>query len=101
MRDVDWAKTPLGPVESWPQSLRTSLSICLSSRFPMGIFWGVELALLYNDAYAAFVGPKHPESIGQPGLSVWSEISEVIEPMLRGVMRTGEAAWSEDHMLAG
>ena len=99
MREVDWAATPLGPVESWPQSLRTSLSICLSSRFPIVLFWGPELALLYNEAYVPFLGNKHPGSIGQPGLVVWSEISQVIEPMLRGVMRTGQATWSEDLML--
>ena len=100
MREVDWASTPLGPIESWPQSLRTSLSICLSSRFPIVLFWGPELALLYNQAYAPLLGKKHPRSIGQPGLVVWSEIRDVIEPMLRGVMRTGEATWSEDLMLA-
>ena len=100
MREVDWAKTPLGPVESWPQSLRTSLSICLSSRIPIVIFWGSDLALLYNQAYVALLGNKHPDAIGQPGLVVWSEIRDVIEPMLRGVMHTGEATWSEDLMLA-
>ncbi|MCA1599915.1 MAG: hypothetical protein LC769_13065, partial [Chloroflexi bacterium] len=51
MRSLNWAATPLGPVESWPQSLRTSVSICLTSRFPMLIWWGPELVMLYNDAY--------------------------------------------------
>ncbi len=99
MRKVDWAATPLGPVATWPQSLRTSLSICLSSRFPIVIFWGTELALLYNEAYVPILGQKHPGSLGQPGLVVWSEIREVIEPMLRGVLGRGEATWSEDLML--
>ncbi|PYT93063.1 MAG: hypothetical protein DMG36_11490 [Acidobacteria bacterium] len=33
-RAMDWAKTPLGPIESWPQSLRATVSLCLASNFP-------------------------------------------------------------------
>ena len=33
MRAHDWSSSPLGPVEKWPQSLRTSVSTCLNSRF--------------------------------------------------------------------
>jgi hypothetical protein len=55
MRDVDWAKTPLGPVENWPQSLKTSVRIMLTSRQPMFV-WGDELINLYNDAYKSIVG---------------------------------------------
>ncbi len=99
MRSVDWSKTPLGPIAGWPQSLRTSASICLSSRFPIVLFWGPELALIYNDAYLPILSGKHPRAIGRPGLEVWSEIGEVITPMLRGVMETGKATWSEDLML--
>ncbi|HEY7546867.1 MAG TPA: hypothetical protein VID27_18390, partial [Blastocatellia bacterium] len=47
MREFDWSKTSLGPIEDWPQSLRTAVSICLSSRFPMVIWWGPDLILLY------------------------------------------------------
>ncbi len=42
IRALDWARTPLGPVELWPQSLRTSVSIVLASRFPLSIWWGDE-----------------------------------------------------------
>ena len=27
MRATDWSQTPFGPVEAWPQSLRTAVSI--------------------------------------------------------------------------
>ena len=71
MLEVDWASTPLGAIESWSQSLLTSLSICLSSRFPSAIFWGSELAVLYNEACVPSLGNKHPGALGQPGLLVW------------------------------
>jgi hypothetical protein len=78
----DWATTPIGARESWPQSLRTSVSICLASRFPILIWWGPSLTMIYNDAYAAILGAKHPQSLGAPGQEVWPEIWPIIGPML-------------------
>jgi hypothetical protein len=37
IRSMDWSKTPLGPIESWPQSLRTTVSLCLASNFPISL----------------------------------------------------------------
>ncbi len=100
MRAHDWAQTTLGPVDSWPQSLRTALNICLNSRFPILIWWGPELIMLYNDAYRPILGTaKHPQAMGRPGRDVWPEIWSIIEPMLDGVMSRGEATWSDDQLL--
>src|SRR5437016_1550672 len=100
MRSLDWSKTRLGPVEEWPQSLRTAVSICLSSHFPMLIWWGPELVKLYNDAYRPILGAtKHPQALGQPGRECWPEIWHIIGPMLEGVMASGEATWSENQLL--
>jgi signal transduction histidine kinase len=99
MRACDWARTPLGPVEGWPQSLRTSVSICLRSRFPLVVWWGPELVLFYNDAYRTILGSKHPAALGAPGREIWPEIWNIIGPMLDRVTRLGEASWSEDQML--
>ena len=67
IRALDWSRSPVGPIDSWPQSLRTALGICLSSRFPMAIWWGPEIVQFYNDGYRPFLGAKHPRSMGQPG----------------------------------
>ncbi len=100
MRVLDWADSPIGPVASWPQSLRTAVSICLASRFPMLIWWGPELVMLYNDAYRPILGTtKHPRSMGQRGRDCWPEIWDVIGPMLEGVLTRGEATWSHDQLL--
>ena len=65
-REKDWSKTSLGPPNHWPQSLRTTLSILLNSKFPMFLFWGAELICFYNDAYRPSLGKegKHPSILG-------------------------------------
>jgi hypothetical protein len=100
MREFDWAATSLGPVEQWPQSLLTTVSTCLDCAFPIIIWWGPELTILYNDEYGPMLGPaKHPSALGRPGSTVWAEIWHVIEPMLSQVMDRGEATRSRDLML--
>src|SRR5919202_892371 len=99
IRALDWARTPIGPLESWPPELRTAVDICLSSRFPFLIWWGPELVKLYNDDYATILGAKHPAALGRPGREVWPEIWDVIGPMLEGVLEHGEATWSDDLLL--
>lgn len=98
-RALDWSNTPLGPLAQWPQSLKTSISICLNSRFPVLIWWGPELVKIYNDAYRPLIGTKHPWALGSPGREVWPEIWDVIGPMLRQVMERGEATVSDDLLL--
>jgi signal transduction histidine kinase len=99
MRRKDWTAHPLGAPESWPQSLRTSVSICLNSRMPVLLWWGRELLMLYNDAYRQLIGGKHPAALGQRGRECWPEIWHVIGPMLDAVLSRGEATFSENLML--
>ena len=97
---TDWAAGPLGAPDTWPQSLRTAVGICLSSRFPILLWWGPELVMVYNDAYRPMLGQsKHPRALGAPGKEVWTEIWDVIGPMLDQVMAGGGATWSRDELL--
>lgn len=99
MRRHDWASTPFGPVVKWPQSLRAAVSICLGTNFPIAIYWGNELALLYNDAWSPIPGEKHPWALGRPGREVWPEIWDDIGPLYEKVQSTGEGVWQEDQLL--
>src|SRR5688572_19124211 len=97
MRAYDWASTSLGPVESWPQSLRSAVSILLPSKAQIVLFWGPDLVALYNDAYAPVFGAKHPWALGKPARESWSEVWHVLGPLFEGVIRTGEAFHAQDH----
>ncbi|MGE3944239.1 MAG: ATP-binding protein [Alphaproteobacteria bacterium] len=99
MRGLDWASTPLGPPETWPQSLRSAVSIMLNSRYPIALYWGPELALVYNDAWSPIPGSKHPWALGRPGREVWPEIWDTIGPLYERVLATGEGVWQEDELL--
>src|SRR6187397_1095834 len=97
MRALDWAATPLGPVGSWPQSLRSVVSMLLPSKAQIILFWGPEFVCLYNDAYRPVFGAKHPHALGRPGREAWSEIwDNLLHDLLAGVVRTGEAFWGQD-----
>ena len=99
IRAKDWSNTAIGNPESWPQSLRTTVSTCLNSRFPILIWWGPELVMIYNDAYRPILGAKHPASMGEKGKVVWPEIWNVIGPMLNSVYEEGISTWSENQLL--
>ena len=99
IRSRDWSISKLGPIEHWPQSLRTSVSTCLNSRFALLIWWGPDLVMLYNDAYRDIIASKHPAALGNPGRDCWPEVWDTIGPMLEGVLQRGEATWSDDLLL--
>jgi PAS domain S-box-containing protein len=99
IREMDWSKTPLGPIESWPDSLKASILLTLNSRYPMFVWWGRELTNLYNDAYIPMLGARHPKALGQPAMRVWAEIWDVIGPQTEIVMREGRATWNESILL--
>jgi len=99
MRSMDWSRTSFGPVEGWSQALRSAVSICLTTRFPVVLYYGPERALIYNDAWRPVVGDKHPWSFGRAGNEVWAEIWDIIGPMFDTVFETGEATWSDDQLL--
>jgi len=84
-RVKDWSKTSLGAPEFWPQSLRTTLSILLNSKFPMFLFWGEDLICFYNDAYRPSLGKdgKHPSILGMKGEKAWPEIWHIIKPLIK------------------
>lgn len=102
IREYDWAKTSLGPIDTWPKSLQTCIRIMLTSQQPIWIGWGKELIKFYNDPYRAIVGGKHPWALGQPAAEVWKEIWTGvggIGPMLRQVMEEDTGTYVEEALL--
>ncbi|SDF44169.1 His Kinase A (phospho-acceptor) domain-containing protein [Mucilaginibacter pineti] len=98
IRTMDWSKTALGPVETWPQSLRTSVSLCLSSTFPILIAWGPETIQIYNDSYRPICGAKHPESMGMNFRICWETALVVVgDAFTRG--QQGEGTYINDQRM--
>ncbi|WP_370336805.1 HWE histidine kinase domain-containing protein [Parvularcula marina] len=99
IREMDWKNHPLGVPENWPASLRSALGIALNSAYPTAIYWGNELRLLYNDAWAPIPGPRHPASLGAPAKEVWPDIWDIIEPQFHKVIETGSGVSMADQFL--
>jgi two-component sensor histidine kinase len=89
IRTHDWARTPLGPIESWPPCLRTALGICLHSTAPVAVYWGGELITLYNDVCAHFLGDRHPGALGMPAEVLYSDIWESMGPLFLAALNEG------------
>ena len=83
----DWSATALGPLEQWPQSLRTALTTLLLSPVPIVMLWGPDGVMLYNDAYSIFAGGRHPQLLGSHVRDGWPEVADFNDT----VMKTGLA----------
>ena len=90
LRALDWSATPLGPLEQWPQSLRTIVRVVLASGYPMAICWGPDYVLLYNDAYRPIAGTRHPWALGRSAREVYPEAWDFIGSMYESVMARGQ-----------
>jgi PAS domain S-box-containing protein len=99
-REKDWKFSAVGEPSGWPQSLKTSLYILLNAKFPMFLWWGEQLICFYNDAYRPSLGQhgKHPGILGMPAEQAWSEIWDVIKPLIDQVLQGG-STFSEDQLI--
>lgn len=100
-RAYDWSRSDLGSPDSWPQSLRTVVSIILLSDFPMFLWWGDDMIQFYNDAYRPSMGNegKHPKALGQKAIECWPEIWDIIYPLIKQVKETRKSFFSEDQLI--
>ncbi|HET9594225.1 MAG TPA: ATP-binding protein [Anaeromyxobacteraceae bacterium] len=96
MRARDWSQTPLGTVEGWSPSLRMMTSVLLANRFPMLLWWGPDQISIYNDAYRPILATKHPRALGLPVRECWSEIWDVLRPLILTPLHGGPPTWSDD-----
>lgn len=99
IRTMNWAQTALGEPFTWPDSLKSALSICLNSGFPIAIYWGQDFTLFYNDAWSSIPGDKHPRALGKPGATACPEIWQGLEAAFDSVFKNGKSVHSKDALL--
>ncbi|MET0389404.1 MAG: ATP-binding protein [Polyangiales bacterium] len=100
IRGVDWPRTAVGAVETWPPELKSILSMMLYARQPMFLWWGPELIQFYNDGYTPSFGlGRHPAAMGQRGKDCWGEIWPVIGPEIEGVIADRKGTFHEDALV--
>lgn len=99
MRSHPWESTGMGPIDTWPASLKTTLRIILGCHCPMFIWWGEERISLYNDACRPLLGRQHPRALGQSAVEVWAEGWAATGPQVEAVWREGRPDWQEGLLL--
>ncbi|WP_327479895.1 sensor histidine kinase [Frateuria sp.] len=99
VRGYDWAATALGPLEQWPQALRTAVDIVLSSQLPMVMAWGPDAQLIYNDAYAGFAGGRHPSLLGLNVLAAWPEVADFNQHVLDVTLAGGSLSFKDQPLV--
>lgn len=99
LRDMDWARTPLGPVTEWPEALRLMVRTTLDAAYPMAVWWGPQLIQIYNQKWRDFLGAKHPRALVGRVRQTWPELWPVISPMIEHVLTHAEAVGDEDFQI--
>lgn len=98
MRAYDWASTPLGRPENWPQSLRTAASMVLHSPVPIVMLWGEDGIMIYNDAYSAFAGGRHPKLLGSKVREGWLEVADFNDNVMRVCLAGGTLSYRDQEL---
>lgn len=99
IREYDWLRTPLGPHEGWPQSLKTATAILLRSPVPIVLLWGPDGIMIYNDAYAVFGASRHPRLLGSKVLEGWPEVADFNANVMRVGLAGGTLAYRDQHLV--
>ncbi|KAJ9428491.1 hypothetical protein QL093DRAFT_2136854 [Fusarium oxysporum] len=98
-RSVDWAATPLGPIEDWPADLRSMSNLIMGSPHPAAMYWGPQCVIIYNEAYLDLAGQKHPKLMGSCYMDAWPEIWDEIKPVFKSALESGQATMKHENQL--
>lgn len=98
VRAYDWATTPLGPIARWSQSLRSAVSTVLLSPVPIVLLWGADGIMIYNDAYSAFAGGRHPQLLGSKVREGWPEVADFNDNVMRVGLAGGTLSYKDQEL---
>lgn len=98
-RMVDWASTPLGPIEEWAPDLRAMSNMIMGSPHPAAMYWGPHFVTIYNEAYLDLAGQKHPKLMGSTYQDAWPELWDEIKPVFKSALESGQATMKHENQL--
>ena len=98
-RDIDWAKTSLGPIENWASDLRGMCNLIMASPHPAAMYWGPDYVSIYNEPYILLAGQKHPQLMGMRYRDAWAEIWEPLKEVLDNAYNNAQATMKDDDCL--
>jgi PAS domain S-box-containing protein len=98
IRQFDWAKTGLGPLAAWPQSLKTVTETLLRSPVPIVLLWGEDGIMIYNDAYSGFAGGRHPQLLGSKVRDGWAEVADFNDHVMKVGLSGGTLAYKDQEL---
>ncbi|WP_295046626.1 HWE histidine kinase domain-containing protein [uncultured Paracoccus sp.] len=98
VRDFGWGATPLGRVETWPQSLKTATALLIRSPVPIVMLWGQEGVMIYNDAYSIIAGHRHPALFGSNVRDGWPEVADFNDHVMKVGLAGGTLAYRDQEM---
>jgi signal transduction histidine kinase len=98
IRAFDWTASGLGPLERWPQSLRTITGMLLLSPVPIVLLWGEKGIMIYNDAYSVFAGSRHPALLGSEVRKGWAEVADFNDNVMRVGLAGGTLAYKDQEL---
>ncbi|NNG24061.1 GAF domain-containing protein [Telluria aromaticivorans] len=81
MRAFPWETTAVGPVSTWPQSLKHAVRTVLDLRMPAYLAWGESYIQFFNDAYVPILGAKAQNALGVDTRLTWPEAWPTIAPL--------------------
>ena len=99
VRAFDWGATPMGAIATWPQSLKTAVGNMLMSPVPMTLLWGAEGVMVYNDAYSAFAGQRHPQLLGTEVRQAWPEVADFNGNVMQVGLAGGTLAYRDQELI--
>ena len=96
VRSHNWASTPLGPIDTWSESLLCSVNLMLSCQFPTVIFWGPEMLQFYNDGFRPLMAERHPHALGQSAPVCWKEAWHIVGPQFEAALFHGQTTYKRE-----
>jgi PAS domain S-box-containing protein len=93
----DWTSS-LGPISSWPQSLKTTVGLLVHSPLPIVLLWGADGIMIYNDAYSVFAGGRHPQALGSKVREAWPEVADFNDNVMQVGLAGGTLAFDDQEL---